>query len=96
MFKKKHNIALTEPKEYCRVRRFAKLLRRLGCILDDEFERELDIYEGSDSEDSDDEEKNKKKIDKTNSKFERASLNNIYTNTKKLYRCVNGKMVKIV
>jgi len=93
-YRTEKNIKLVEPKEFQRVKSFAKMLRKLGCTLDDKFEQYLGIYEGSDSEDSADEEKNEKELKKTNKKFEKATLNNFYTNTTTMYKYTDGGIIK--
>ena len=86
IFKTKHNIKLTEKKELKRVRMFVKLIRKLGCRLDDDLEIDFGIYDGSDSDDSDDEEKNENELKRLNKIFDKATLNNIYLNTKRLFK----------
>jgi hypothetical protein len=90
-YRKHNNIKLVEQKEFRRVRSFAKVLRKLGCTLDDAFEKELGIYDESESDDSSDEEK---KLERMNKKFEKATLTNIFTNTKIMYKYRKGKVIK--
>ncbi len=91
-YRKHNNVKLVEDKEFRRVRSFAKVLRKLGCTLNDAFEKELGIFEESDnSEDSSDEEK---KLERLNKKFEKATLTNIFTNTNTMYTYKNGNVTK--
>nr|QOI90550.1 hypothetical protein HWQ62_00419 [Pyramimonas orientalis virus] len=94
LFKMNRDIKLVEPKEFKRVKRFAKLVRKLGCILDDELEKELGICGDTDSDDSEDDDKNGLELEKLNKKFNNATLKNIYNKTKQLYKYVNGEIVK--